>query len=153
MNFPSGSVSKESVFNARDCLQCRSPGFDPWVGKIPWKRKWSPTPVFLPRKFNGQRSLAGYSPWGGKRIGHNLATKPPNHYEDFGLLLWVWCKPFCSRLLSRRMMYYILIFHKVPLAAVSNCNCGSWERANTTKPVRRWCNYPGKREPWCGPGR
>ena len=38
--------------------------FDPWVGKIPWKRKWQPTPVFLPGESQGQRSLAGYSPWG-----------------------------------------------------------------------------------------
>ena len=35
-----------------------------WVGKIPWRRKWHPTPVFLPGKSHGQRSLAGYSPWG-----------------------------------------------------------------------------------------
>ena len=35
--------------------------FDPWVGKIPWRRVWQPTPVFLPREHHGQRSLAGYS--------------------------------------------------------------------------------------------
>ena len=35
-------------------------GFDPWVGKIPWRREWLPTPVFLPREAHGQRSLAGY---------------------------------------------------------------------------------------------
>ena len=39
-------------------------GFDPWVGKIPWRRAWQPTPVFLPGECHGQRSLAGYSPWG-----------------------------------------------------------------------------------------
>ena len=39
---------------------------DPWVGKIPWRRKWQPTPVFLPGEFHGQRTLAGYSPWGRK---------------------------------------------------------------------------------------
>ena len=37
---------------------------DPWVGKIPWRREQQPTPVFLPGKFHGQRSLACYSPWG-----------------------------------------------------------------------------------------
>ena len=37
--------------------------FDPWVEKIPWRRKWQPTPVFLPGESHGQRSLAGYSPW------------------------------------------------------------------------------------------
>ena len=47
-------------------LQCGRPGFDPWVGKISWRREWIPTPVFLPGKFHGQRSLAGYSPLGRK---------------------------------------------------------------------------------------
>ena len=47
-------------------LQCRRPGFDPCVGKIPWRRKWQPTPVFLPGESHRQRSLAGYSPWGCK---------------------------------------------------------------------------------------
>ena len=40
--------------------------FDPWVGKIPWRRVWQPTTAFLPRKSHGQRSLAGYSLWGRK---------------------------------------------------------------------------------------
>ena len=44
-------------------------GFDPWVGKIPWRRKWQPTPVSLPGKSHGQRSLVGCSPWGGKELG------------------------------------------------------------------------------------
>jgi len=38
--------------------------FDPWEGKIPWRRKWQPTPVFFPGKSLRQRGLAGYSPWG-----------------------------------------------------------------------------------------
>ena len=46
-------------------------GLDPWVGKIPWKRAWQPTPVFLPGEFHGQRSLVGYSLWGGKELGTN----------------------------------------------------------------------------------
>ena len=48
------------------CLQCGRPRFDPWVGKIPWRRKWQPMPVFLPRESHGWRSLVGYSPWGRK---------------------------------------------------------------------------------------
>ena len=47
----------------RICLQFWRPGFDPWVGKIPWRRKWPPAPVFLPGEFHGKRSLAGYCPW------------------------------------------------------------------------------------------
>ena len=45
--------------------RCR---FKPWVGKIPWRRAWQPTPVFLPGKAHGQRSLVGYSPWGHKEL-------------------------------------------------------------------------------------
>ena len=48
----------------RICLQCRRPGFNPWVGKIPWRQEWLPTPVFSPGASHGQRSLVGYSPWG-----------------------------------------------------------------------------------------
>ena len=44
--------------------QCRRLGFNPWAGKIPCRRKWQPTPVFSPGESHGQRSLAGYSPWG-----------------------------------------------------------------------------------------
>ena len=50
------------------CLQCGRPGFDPWVGKIPWRRKWQPTPVFLPGESHGRRSLEGYSPRGRKEL-------------------------------------------------------------------------------------
>ena len=57
-------------------LQCRRPGFDFWVRKIPWRRKWQPTPVFLPGKSHGQRSLVElHSVWGCKRVGHDLVTK------------------------------------------------------------------------------
>ena len=54
---------ERSVAQRVICLQCRRPGFDPWVRKIPWRRKWQPTPVLLPGKSHGQRSLADYSPW------------------------------------------------------------------------------------------
>ena len=50
-------------------------GSNSWVGKIPCRRKWLPTAVFLPGKLQRQRSLAGYRPWGHKRVQHNLATK------------------------------------------------------------------------------
>ena len=43
---------------------CKRHVFDPWVGKIPWSRKWQPAPVFLPGESHGQRSLVGYSLWG-----------------------------------------------------------------------------------------
>ena len=60
---------KESAY------QSRRPPFLPWVGKIPWRRARQPTPVFLPGKSHGQRSLAGYSPWGCKRVRDDLVTE------------------------------------------------------------------------------
>ena len=57
MNFPGGSEIKNLPANAGDSR-------DSWVGKIPWRRKWQPAPVFLPGESHGQRSLAGYSLWG-----------------------------------------------------------------------------------------
>ena len=54
---------KESIY------QCRRRRFDPWIGKGPWRSKWQPTPVFLPGKSHGQRSLVAYSPWGGSQRG------------------------------------------------------------------------------------
>ena len=50
------------------CLQCRRPGFNPWVRKTPWRRKWQPTPVFLPGESHERRRLAGYNLWG-RRVG------------------------------------------------------------------------------------
>ena len=71
LGFLGGSDCKESAWNAGD------PRFDPWVGKIPWKRAWQPTAVFLPGKSHGQRSLVGYTVHEVARVGHDLATKPP----------------------------------------------------------------------------
>ena len=56
-------MRKDSACQGRIYKRC---GFDPWIGTIPWRRKWQPTPVFLPEKSRGQRSLVGYSPWGQK---------------------------------------------------------------------------------------
>ena len=58
-------------------LQCRGPGLDPWVGKIPWRREWQPAPVFLPGESHGQRSLAG-CPW-----GHRESDRVNDSSENF----------------------------------------------------------------------
>ena len=55
---------------ACQCRRCKRHGFSPWVRKILWRRKWQPTPVFLPGESHGQRSLVGYSPWGSQRVSH-----------------------------------------------------------------------------------
>ena len=59
--FPGGSDGGPPAL-----LQCRRPGFNPWVRKVSWRRKWQPTPVFLPGKSHGRRNWLGYSPWGRK---------------------------------------------------------------------------------------
>ena len=55
-----------SLLTPHTMLYIQVSPFDPWVGKIPWRRAWWPTPVFLPGEFQGLRSLEGYSPWGCK---------------------------------------------------------------------------------------
>ena len=61
LGLPGSSDDEESACNAGDA---RDNGFDLWVRKFPWRRKWQPTLVFLPGESHGQRSLEGYSPWG-----------------------------------------------------------------------------------------
>ena len=63
-----GSDHKASARNAGD------PGFDPWFGKIPWRRKWQPTPVFLPGKSHGREDPGRLQSMGWQRIGHDWAT-------------------------------------------------------------------------------
>ena len=70
IGFSGGSGSKESA-------PCRRPRFNPWVGKIPWRWKWQPTPVFLPGEFHGQTSLAGHSSWDCKESDTGLTNTFP----------------------------------------------------------------------------
>ena len=66
-----GASGKEPSCQCRRRKRCR---FDPWVRKIPWRRKCQPTPVFLPGESHGQRSLAGYSPWDHKELDATEVT-------------------------------------------------------------------------------
>ena len=68
---PGGASGKES-----NCQRRRHEryGFDPWVRKIPWSRKWQPTPVFLTGKSHGQRSLVGYGPQDRKELDMTEVT-------------------------------------------------------------------------------
>ena len=63
----------------RICLQCRRPGFNLWVGKILWRRKWQPTPVFLPGESPWTEEPGRLQSMGSQRIGHNWATKMHVH--------------------------------------------------------------------------
>ena len=65
LGFPVGWLKKKKK---KSTCQCRRLRFDPWVGKMPWKRKWQPAPVFLPGESHGQRGLVGYSLQGCKEL-------------------------------------------------------------------------------------
>ena len=71
-------------------MQCRKPGFDPWIRKIHWRREWLLTSVFLPGKFHVQRSLAGCSLWGHKES--DTATHTVLFHSHLFLTMW---KHFC----------------------------------------------------------
>ena len=90
-------------------IQIQRPGFDPWVGKITWRREWLPTPAFLPGEFHGQRSLVGYRPWGHKVLNKLKVISCPFEYDrtvcelkpwtsviywSFQLLMLIWLAPF-----------------------------------------------------------
>ena len=62
---PGGSDGKKICLQYR---RCRGHEFSSWVGKIPWRREWLPTPVFLPGEFHGQMNLVGFSLWGRKEL-------------------------------------------------------------------------------------
>ena len=86
--------------------QCWRHGFNPWVRKIPWRRKWQHTPLFLPGKSHGQRSLEGYSP-DHERIRHSLPTeqkqlfltKPLNQLVTWNIEIYL---EFCGTIYYRR---------------------------------------------------
>ena len=71
MGFPGGASGTEPVCQCRRLKRHR---INPWVRKIPWRRKWEPAPVFLPEESHGERSLAGYSPWGREELDMTEVT-------------------------------------------------------------------------------
>ena len=77
------------------CWRFKRHVFYPWVGKIPWRRKWQPTPVFLPETCQGQRSLAGYSPWITKELNTTEGLNNPFLKRSF-----LPCFPFSSHHLA-----------------------------------------------------
>ena len=106
------------------CLQCGRPGFDPWVGKIPWRRKWQSTPVLLPGKSHGQRSLVGYSPWGRKESDtterlhfHFLFVKYIQiltYLSNFAIFISFWSESFIHDIfiyLIYKPLHSHLVFH------------------------------------------
>ena len=89
-------MHSKSVVKKSTC-QFRRPTFDPWVGKILWRREWQPTPIFLPGKSHGQRSLVGYSPWGRKESDTTQWVSATTHIHTHTYILLV---PFLWRTLT-----------------------------------------------------
>ena len=90
---------------------CRRRGFNPLVGKIPWRKKWQPTPISLHGKYHGQRSLMGYSLWGHKTVGHSLATEQQNLYLNTSLVyIFAIIKYACNNV----FVHIFLCFSQLP---------------------------------------
>ena len=85
VGFSSGSNSKRICLQ---CRRCRRHGCNSWVGKIPWRREWLPTPVLLPEKFHGQRSLMGYRSWDWKELRMTEQLTHTHLWLSFGLPSW-----------------------------------------------------------------
>ena len=77
--FSGDARGKESACQFR---RCKRHGFDPWVGKIPWRKKWQPTPIFLPGESHGQRSLAGYSSRGCEELDMTEELNTHTEHKD-----------------------------------------------------------------------
>ena len=92
VGFPRWCSGKEFACQCRNCKRCR---FDSWARKSSWSRKWQPTPLFLPGKFHGQRSMAGYSPRGCKDL-NMTQTEHAQHITDLGCTRDLFImSPFC----------------------------------------------------------
>ena len=93
--FPGSARDKEF---ACQCRRHKRQRFDPWVGKIPWRRKWQPTPVLLPGESHRQRSLAGYSPWAHKESDMIKQLSSSSKYKliQEGARYNAWYIVFCT---------------------------------------------------------
>ena len=106
--------------------QCRRPRklrFDSWVKLIPWRRKWQPTPVLLPGGIHGQRSLAGFSPWGHKESDMAEAAYQQQQqklYFNYNYLIRAECKQGVKYILLNwgllhcRLILYELSYQGMP---------------------------------------
>ena len=134
----------------RICLQCRSPEFDSWFRKIPWRRKWLPTPVFLPGKSHRQRSLVGYIVHGGHKeldmteqlsphgcLNPNSPIFLPQRAEfEFQLSLWAAIWPQANHMPPLWLFFLICNLNTVPLnsphKALSTAP-GTWNSTSSVK--------------------
>ena len=122
IGFLSGASGKEP---ASQCRRHERHGFNPWIGKIPWRRAWQPTPVFLPEKSHGQRRLLGYRPES-QRVGHNLSDLAQSKNQTEGS----WTRYFKNKEYSTEssetgLVLYILSYYRC-LIIIMICWDASW---------------------------
>ena len=116
--FPGGSVIKNS-------LQCQRCGFDSWVRKMPWRRKWQPTPVFLPEN-STDRGAQQATVHGVTRVGHNLLTKPSvNHRCMSSFLAFLSCSmdlyfSFCANTILSWLLCFVVYAIKTMVTVSHN---------------------------------
>ena len=103
--------------------------FNPCIRKIPWRRKWQPTPVFLPGKSHGQRSLVGCSPWSHKRVRHDLGTKQKQQRK-----LKI-CKPYTLKNAFLDMCYAFLVYQFSSVAQLCSTLRDPMNRSTPGLPV------------------
>ena len=139
-----GAVVKSP--SARQCRRHKRHGFSPWVGTIPWRRKWQLTPVFLPGESHGQRSLAGSGPWGLKEsdmAGHthtHTRTTQPLNAKGLGGCVCPLCPPeplhFITAAWGPRKAPLTCVSQEGQGARLMGAGVAAW-RAGSSRPVPR----------------
>lgn len=130
--------AKEPACQCRRGKRC---GFNPRIRKIPWRRSWRPTPVFLPEKSHGQGNLAGYRTWD-RRVAHDWARTHTHHTGCYHRSSWDGPSLTWPRFLSSQHVE-LSALHQLALAAttVSLQNVSSKTNATTTTSIPQ--NPPG----------
>ena len=112
--------------------QCRRRRFSPWVGNIPWRRKWHPTPEFLPEKSHGQRSLGCYNPRGDKELDTTSSLNNNNydkHFLQFHFILqkngtifiiFLGTTGLSGTYTDHRIPYYYFLWNRIFLYSFAN---------------------------------
>ena len=104
LGFPGGTSDKEPTYQ---CRRQKRHGFDLWVGMIPWRKPQQPAPGFLPKESHGQRSLAGYSPWGSQRVGPDWTLDTFTFRLYSGTLSWNLQSDDLALRLHHKNSYYL----------------------------------------------
>ena len=143
LGLPRWLIGKESPCQ---CRRCKRRKFDPCVRKIPWRRAWQTTPVFLPGESHGQRSLAGYSPWGHWRVGHNWVSMQSDSqmecWTSTGMIRYPLTEADALPFPAEIQVHYLIL---------RKCNSefmSSWW--DSSIPLHTWQDSICERHPWKG---